>query len=122
MNISAEEADAGAAEKEVAELDASTHRRFGEATTILEQDTSSEADHREAEKTIRDVANQGHAQAQSNLGVMYSNGRGVPQNHSTAVKWYQKAADQGHGQAQNSLGVMYMDGRGVPQNDSTAVK
>ena len=38
----------------------------------------------------------GHAKAQSNLGVMYDNGKGVPENDAEAVKWYRKAADQGH--------------------------
>lgn len=29
---------------------------------------------------LRPLAEQGHARAQNNLGVMYENGRGVPQN------------------------------------------
>ncbi len=41
------------------------------------------------------LAEQGDAAAQYNLGIMYSNGRGVPQDHVQAVKWYRKAAEQG---------------------------
>ena len=41
------------------------------------------------------LAEQGHATAQYNLGLMYRNGKGVPQNHKTAVKWYRLAAEQG---------------------------
>ena len=41
-------------------------------------------------------ANQGAAYAQYNLGVMYDNGMGVPENDAEAVKWYRKAADQGN--------------------------
>ena len=36
------------------------------------------------------------AQAQYNLGYMYHNGQGVPQDYAEAVKWYRKAADQGY--------------------------
>ena len=61
-------------------------------------------------------ANQGAAYAQYNLGVMYENGMGVPENDAEAVKWYRKAADQGHAKAQSNLGVMYYNGEGVPEN------
>ncbi len=50
-------------------------------------------------------ADQGVADAQSNLGVMYDNGEGVPQDHAEAVRWYRLAADQGLALAQFSLGV-----------------
>tara|TARA_R110002153_G_scaffold61234_2_gene165353 strand:+ start:293 stop:667 length:375 start_codon:yes stop_codon:yes gene_type:complete len=36
----------------------------------------------------RPLAEQGNARAQFNLGVMYSNGDGVPQNYAEAVRWY----------------------------------
>ena len=41
------------------------------------------------------LAEQGNAVAQYNLGVMYDNGRGVPQDDKTAVKWYTLSAEQG---------------------------
>ena len=62
------------------------------------------------------AAEQGDAVAQYNLGVMYDNGIGVPENDAEAVKWYRKAADQGHAKAQFNLGVMYYNGDGVPEN------
>ena len=68
------------------------------------------------------LAEQGNADAQVNLGVMYRKGEGVPQNDKTAVKWYTLAAEQGNASAQFNLGVMYDEGEGVPQNDKTAVK
>ena len=34
------------------------------------------------------LAEQGYAYAQYNLGVMYENGRGVRQDYAEAVKWY----------------------------------
>jgi TPR repeat protein len=45
---------------------------------------------------------QGFAVAQFNLGVMYSDGQGVPQNDAEAVRWYRLAAEQGHAGAQFS--------------------
>ena len=68
------------------------------------------------------AAEQGSVEAQYNLGVMYDNGHGVPQNYTTAVKFYERAAEQGHAMAQSNLGVMYRNGRGVAQNYTTAVK
>ena len=73
-------------------------------------------------RLYRLAADQGNAIAQNNLGVMYRDGRGVPQNGSEAVRVFRLAADQGLAEAQFSLGVMYDDGRDVPQNDSEAVR
>jgi len=60
-------------------------------------------------------AQQGDAEAQYNLGVMYAQGLGVTQNYAEAVKWYRKAAEQGYAAAQFNLGGMYHQGQGVPQ-------
>jgi len=68
------------------------------------------------------LAEQGHADAQFNLGSMYEYGEGVPQDDKNAVKWYRLAAEQGYARAQIKLGVMYEVGRGVPQDYKTAVK
>ena len=68
------------------------------------------------------VAKQGDVIAQYNLGVMYGEGVGVPENESEAVKWFRKAADQGYADAQYNLGLMYDNGEGVPENESEAVK
>jgi TPR repeat protein len=59
------------------------------------------------------LAEQSNAMAQYNLGVMYDNGHGVPENDKTAVKWYTKAAEQGNAKAQSNLGFMYSNGEGV---------
>ena len=69
-----------------------------------------------AVKHLTILAEQGHADAQYNLGVMYDNGRGVPQDYVKAAKWYRLAAEQGHADAQHNLGVMYVHGQGVPQD------
>lgn len=61
-------------------------------------------------------AEQGNAEAQFDLGFMYANGKGVPQDYAEAAKCYRKAADQGRPLAQFNLGNLYVDGRGVPKN------
>lgn len=41
--------------------------------------------------TTQRLAQQGYAAAQNNLGVMYDEGKGVPQNDAQAEYWLQKA-------------------------------
>ena len=73
-------------------------------------------DYETALREMRPLAEQGNAPAQFNLGVMYLNGRGVPQDYAEAARWYRKAAEQGFADAQFYLGAMYGDGQGVPQD------
>jgi TPR repeat protein len=70
---------------------------------------------------LRPLAEQGNDRAQVNLGWMYENGRGVPQDHAQAAFWYRKAAEQGNAHAQSNLGAMYANGQGVPQDYAQAV-
>jgi TPR repeat protein len=67
-------------------------------------------------------AEQGYASAQFSLGLMYSNGQGVPQDDKEALKWWRKAAEQGHGKAQFNLGVAYANDKGVAQDYKEAFK
>ena len=62
-------------------------------------------DYAAALREIRPLAEQGHATAQFNLGLMYSLGQGVPQDSDEAVKWYRWAAGQRHAGAQEKLGA-----------------
>lgn len=66
-------------------------------------------------------ANAGDAIAQLNLGTMYDEGQGVPQDYTQAVYWYRKAADQGIAQAQSNLAIGYLAGKGVPQDEVTGL-
>ena len=65
----------------------------------------------------RKAANKGYANAQYNLGVLYSKGRGVEKNYKQAAAWYLKAANQGYTNAQFNLGVIYSKGQGVEQSN-----
>ncbi len=67
-------------------------------------------------KWYRMAAEQGDADAQTDLGIMYDNGFGVPQDYAAALKWYRKAAEQGYADAQHCLGTMYLHGFGVTRD------
>ena len=71
---------------------------------------------------LRPLAEQGNANAQNALGVMFVNGEGTAQDYADARKWYQRAATQGYAKAQGNLGVMYFNGEGVAQDYIEAYK
>ena len=52
------------------------------------------------------LAEQGDADAQYYLGVMYNKGQGLAKDANQAVYWYRKAAEQGNATAQNNLGAI----------------
>jgi hypothetical protein len=60
----------------------------------------------EAAVWYRKAADQGHALAQFNLGVMYANGQGFNRDDAQAAMWFEKAARGGDGGAQFNLGRM----------------
>jgi len=70
----------------------------------------------------RPLAEQGDANAQLQLGLMYLQGRGVPADFAEAARWLQRSAQEGNNLAQNILGTMYEAGTGVPQDYSEAAK
>jgi len=74
-----------------------------------------------AERLFRPLAEQGNANAQYNLGVMYFKGEGVPQSYPNAVFWYRHAAWQGDASAQLEFGVMCYKGQGTLQNYAEAL-
>ena len=80
-----------------------------------------EGDYATALLLFRQLADKGYAAAQHDLGVMYANRVGVPQNYQEAAQWFHRAAAQGHARAQHALGIMYKKGEGVPQDAEAAV-
>jgi len=56
---------------------------------------------------IRLSAEQGDAEAQYRLGVMYARGQGVKKDPAAALKWYRRSAGQGYGKAQEALEIYY---------------
>ena len=78
-------------------------------------------DYATALQELRPLAEQGHAIAQSNLGLMYANGNCVIQDYANAVSWYRLSAEQGDASAQFNLGLMYANGDGVFQDYAEAL-
>ena len=102
-------------------------RRYGQGEDKPWRRITSSDDRREAAEVVRmmtEAGEQGHAGAQSTLGLMYEQGKGgLPQSDALAVEWYRKAADQGYAPALSILGVMYREGRGgLPQSGALAVE
>ncbi len=56
------------------------------------RDAYASGDYATALRLWRPLAEQGHADAQYSLGVMYSQGRGVPQDYVQAHMWFNLAA------------------------------
>ena len=91
--------------------------------------------HKTSLSVLKQLAEQGHADAQLSLGDMYANGIGVPRDDDRALQWYAKAArqshkvnlsvlkqlaEQGHADAQFRLGDRYKEGKGVPRDGGRA--
>jgi len=64
-------------------------------------------------ETVLEKVEQGDANAQNYLGIMYAQGRGVNQNFKQAVHWFSKAAEKDQPSACNNLGMMYYLAKGV---------
>ena len=79
------------------------------------------ADHEASIKDLRRSAEEGDAYAQNELGVLYYQGKGVPQNYREAKDWFDKAVQKGHAGAQVNLGTLYLRGEGAPQSSQMAL-
>ncbi len=85
-------------------------------------DAYNRGDYDTARREFRPLAEQGEAESQLALGLMYSTGEGVPQDDQEAVRWFRQAAGQGIGEAQYILGSMYLQGLGVVQDYGEAAQ
>ena len=67
------------------------------------------------------LAENGDANAQFNLALIYHKGLGVPADEALAVGWYHRAASNGNLQAQEFLTAAYSEGWfGLPRNPELA--
>ena len=86
----------------------------GEAANIYGNRYYNENKFEEAVEWYRKGISNGNDWAMCNLGNMYRNGKGVPQNNQKAKEWYKKAYDQdgdAAGAAANNYGIRcYKDG------------
>ncbi len=78
----------------------------------------------EAVEYLRKAADQGNADGQFGLAVMYLTGEGVEQDDKEAARWMRAAATQGHVQANIALAKAYVTGDerlgGQSRSDATA--
>lgn len=81
-------------------------------------------DHATALKWWRKAADRegGDGMAESNLGVYYENGRGVPVDLAEAARWFRKSAEKGNQRGMFYFGWVSEFGRGVPQDYAEAAK
>ncbi len=77
-------------------------------------------DYATAVQLWRPLADEGQANAQDSLGILYENGMGVVQDHAAAAALFHKAADQGLADAQFNLAICYLYGHGLTQSDTLA--
>src|ERR1700733_10989728 len=85
-------------------------------------DAYQKGDYVGAAKEWRPLAESGNASAQFNLGLLYLDGHGVPQNPAEAANWFRRAAEQDYTGAQHNLGAMYGSGQGVKRDYVQAYK
>lgn len=76
----------------------------------------STGDYKAAADWYRKAATAGISTAMYNLGTMYFNGQGVPQEYSTAHDWFISAAKHRNPYAELQLGLMSYTGQGMPKN------
>ncbi len=79
------------------------------------------ANYQTALKVWMDQAMAGSAEAQNNVGEIYSKGLGTEPDYGMAFQWFKKAADQGYGRAKINLGYLYEQGLGVTQDTALAL-
>lgn len=70
----------------------------------------------ESPQQLKKRGEQGDASAQTQLGMLYAKGAGVPRDDAEAAKWYRKSAEQGNAKVQGILGSLYFRGQGVPKD------
>lgn len=70
----------------------------------------------------KNLAEQGDANAQYELGEMYYHGKSLPKNNALALEWLEKSAKQNNLYAQHLLGSMYYLGHGVTQDFEKALQ
>jgi TPR repeat protein len=77
-------------------------------------------DYKTAMDNWKPVADGGDAAAETNVGLLYSQGKGIKQDYAQALDWYKKAAMQNYPDAEYNLGVLYQDGKGIAADPKEA--
>lgn len=89
-----------------------------EAASI--DDAMRTGDYEKARTLLEQAVAEGSGDAAFMLGLLYRNGKGVPQDYQQTLKWYRKGATLGNGKAQTGLAYLYYKGLGVSQDNVQA--
>jgi len=79
-------------------------------------------DFKAAYRIFKQLADQGNAEAQYNLAILYRQGKGVASNNKQAFKWFLAAAQQGLVDAQFYVGYLFDMGQGTDKDGAMAVQ
>ncbi len=76
----------------------------------------------EALDWYKKAAQQGSVDAETDIALMYANGKGVTRDPAQAVAWFRRAAEGGDASAQYNLALMYERGEGVQRDYKEAIR
>ncbi len=75
------------------------------------------AEYKRAMELLLPLAQQGHANAQYDVGRMYESGEGVAKDEALTLQWYRRSAEGGNPRAQYKLFAAYARGWGDVKKD-----
>lgn len=90
------------------------------ASLYIEGNYGIQQDTQRGAELMRRAAELGNSDAQNELGLLYYQGKIVPQNYAEAFKWVQMSANANSALAQNNLGMFYKQGIGCVANSAMA--
>ena len=99
----------------VAEQNTTVKEEYSKAKIALDR-----SDYSTARRIFSRLAKMGQVESQTELGLMYDKGLGVPRNYKKAVSLFRLAAEQKDPIAQYHLGIKYVNGHGVRENPKEA--
>ena len=91
-------------------------------TALLGGQLGGEPDYDAAFKLYQSGAAKGDVESETNLGILYINGKGTPKDDAKSVEWLTKAIKDGSMRAIYELGAMYLHGVGVPEDKARGLK
>lgn len=77
-------------------------------------------DWKEAIKWLQKASKSGDIQAQKSLGILYYNGKVIPQDFEKSFYWLHKSASQKDNDSMLYIAYLYIDGKGVTQDYTKA--
>ena len=92
-------------------------KKFDEGRRLYEAEQ-----YESAVKLFAELADRGHAGAQTSLGICYALGQGVEKDEVKAAELFRKAAEQGDVRAQLNLGLCCQEGVGLEKDEAEAVQ